>query len=445
MADKSKYLDNLNNIFNEIHENLTTIRNYIACFYKICVDKITEYEPNKKFEEDAFNSIRDLFDKAIKDELEISQQMIIAKMDELVEKHHIDIKDFRAKQAEQIANGTKLGIELDGIAEKFDFYVKSQKLLLVNGLENMVTSFEDFLSNIFVCHYDQYDGMLDGKTITLKEIKSLSSVEDIKKAVISNEVERLLHQSIEQLFDDIMKKSFKLNLNYFNHNKTLFLEIFYRRNIFIHNKGIVNGTYINNSKNPYNLELDKYAAIDVEYLYNAASMFLLVAAEIVTEIVSRLKIDPGEYKEENSMIEKIAFHNYLCREDWNFAQEFYEILSMNKHLTALSLDMYRLNIMLCKKKKGELSVEEIKKEKWDNKMPILKIGYYALIEEYGEMETTIIQYKSDEDNAVGTNDLRKWPIFTDYRCNEKERFEKLVKRLTPKQRTRAKKAKRIDN
>ena len=428
MGTNVNYLENLNSAFDEIHDNLTTIRNYIGCFYKLCVDKIAEYEPNKHFEDELVDYIKKLFDDAIKEGNKVDKDTLNRCVEDMMKKYGINPDEYLAKQSEQIANGTKLGVELGGIQEKLDFYIKAQKMLLVNGLENMITSFEDFLANIFSCHYRQYDSILDNKTITFKEIRDTTCFEDIKTSIVKNEVENLLHKSVDELFK-IICKEIGLKLNYFSKNKVKFLEIFYRRNIFIHNKGIVNETYISNSKNPYKLEKGKYAGIGVDYLYDAVSMLLLVSAEIVTEIISKLKIEQGTYKERESVISSIAFHNYLCREDWEFALNFYDILSENNHLSATSVDMYKLNMMLCKKKLGQLKTQTIKKEKWDNKTPFLKSGYYALTEEYDKMESIIFKYRNDDDNKIEPDSLKTWPIFIDYRTNEKERYENFLNKL----------------
>ena len=406
------------NLFQELHDELATTRNFVGCFSKICVDKITEYEPNVKFKKELNSFLADYFEEHSFDEIQKAETKSVfdEKINELLEKYNVTLTKLNEKTKEQIANGTKIGIKLHSLEEKINFYFKSQNQILVNALQNMTTSFEDFLAGIFTEHYIEHCSALNGKQIKFEFINLASSLDEAKSAFVHEEVEELLHKGVKDLLETLFK-TLKIDSPFFNKHKKNMLELFYRRNIFVHNKGVVNKTYLSLSGNPYSFHDGDTALINVDYLYNAAALLLLTGADIITSIISKLKFPNNEFEEEENKVSIIAFEHYLMNEDWSFAEDFYEILLRNNHLSETSQDVYKLNILLCKKKLGKANKSFIKKEKWDAKRAFLRIGYKALVEEYDDLSKLIINNYGSED-GVDKNSLETWPIFIDYRQTE---------------------------
>lgn len=412
-----EYAKKLYSIFDTFHENLVTTRNFVGTFGSICIDKIAEYQPNAELQKELSDYLASYIKEKVQGDYTISEEELKADVtrtfNTLLKKYNLTLKEFDKKTKEKIANGTKLGIELNTLSDKLSFYRKSQKQIYKNALENMITYFKEFLSSVLKEHFLKNISSLNSKTIKFELVNNASSIEDIKEMFVLNELEELFHKNISEIFIFI-EKELKIELPFLRKHKTTILELFYRRNICVHNNCKINKTYLESSRNPYKLKLGIEIQNTEDYLYNASSMLLLFGAEFVTNIINKVKFKKDNYDEEVNGMSKIAFECYLKREDWDFSQEFYEILSENKHLTSLSRDVYKLNIMLCKKNTKQISIEQIKKKKMESKREFVQLGVLALCEEYDSLSEMLIKNYGTED-GIDIDALKTWPIFKKFR------------------------------
>ena len=416
MKQNQTFVKKLYESFQVLHENLAMSRNFVGCFSKICIDKMAEYKPNIDFEKEMKEYLIVVAKEGYPYDEEDFKEKLNNKFHELLKKHNITFAEYSKKIEEQISIGSKLGVVIKSLEDKVTFYAKSYKQIFSNSLDNMVMMFEEFLANVFKHYYEKYPSILNSRTIKFEHISSATSIEGVKNIFILNEIEELMHKSIKEIFELLMK-TMSIDLPFFNSHKDKILEIFYRRNIFIHNRGAVNKTYISLSSNPYSFKNGEEALITEDYLYDSASLLLLSGVEIITSIISKIKLNKGEeYSEEENQISFIAFENYLCKEDWQFALEFYNILVTNSQLSEKARLLYDINIMLCKKYLGSITIDEIKKH-ISSDDTYLKIGYDALIEEFDELSILLIQYYKDV-GGLTHKELETWPIFIEYRKTE---------------------------
>ena len=419
-------------LFDIFHENLVTTRNFACTFGNICINKISEYQPNAELQKELTNYLRTYIKEKIQNDDGISDEEmkieITNTFELLLKKHKLTLKEFDKKTKEKIANGTKLGIELNTLSDKLSFYRNSQKQIYKNALENLVVYFKDFLSSALKVFYLKNISALNSKTIKFELINNAASIDEAKEIFVRSEIEELFHKSISDIFS-IIYKELKIKLPFLDKHKKEVLELFYRRNICVHNKCIVNKTYLELSGNPYNLKEGMEIQNSEDYLYNASSLLLLLGAEFVTIIVNKNKFTKKDYDEEINKMSAIAFEHYLKREDWDFAQEFYEILSENTHLSTLSKDLYRLNILLCKKKTNQITLANIKRQKWESTREFLQLGILALLEDYNSLSNLLIK-NCDNDEGVDVEALNTWPIFKDYR--QTNLFSSTVKSINQK-------------
>ncbi len=438
MLDKDVFMElqfakNLYSSFQSLHENLARTRNLVGCFYKICVDKIAEFEPNVKFQNEFANYLSNNIE--LVREAQTNQEttkILKVRFIEMAKKYGISIRTLNKNAHEEIANGTKLGIKLVSIEDKLQFYIDAQNQLLVNALQDMTTIFEDFLADVFKHFYSEYKGCLKNKQIDYECLLISSSLEELEHRFIEKLVEDIFRKSIKEIFQ-CLSKEIHIDSDYLKTHEDEMLELFYRRNIHVHNKGIVNRTYIELSGNPFKFKEGDIAIVNEDYLYNAASLFLLAGADIITTIISKIKVDDeNAFNEEENEIANIAFEHYLKTEDWSFSKEFYSILLKNTHLSDTEIGCYQLNTMLCDKKLGKLTLKDIKKQRWDGKRKLLQTGYYALIEDYSTLSNLLIECFGTSEQ-VSLNALETWPIFKEYRETDKyqETHEK-IKELSQK-------------
>lgn len=113
------------------------------------------------------------------------------------------------------------------------------------SLVYLITSFEDFLHDIMLAAFTQKPEIMStkGKSVTLEELFKCKDLEALLDAVREREIQSCLNQNIEGV-DDYFRNRFKIAISQFPDWKQ-FAERFYRRNIIIHNSGMVNDIYRN--------------------------------------------------------------------------------------------------------------------------------------------------------------------------------------------------------
>ncbi len=106
----------------------------------------------------------------------------------------------------------------------------------------LVTSFENFLGKILRIYFLLYPKSISpDKKMTNSEILDFDDIETLKKRIIDKELFDLFYEGIDGI-NEILTKKFGLKLDKYN-EWTEFREIFYRRNLILHNDGVPNEVY----------------------------------------------------------------------------------------------------------------------------------------------------------------------------------------------------------
>lgn len=191
-------------------------------------------------------------------------------------------------------------------------------------------------------------------------------------------------------------------------------EIISRRNVIVHNEGIVNNIYMNAVSEEYRLHVQNgdILSVDREYILNAVDLVESIGMSIILE----MWINEGDKnKKEVDKVLAIIFDEYLIFEKWENAKILYEIcLKSNKMQLADKL-MCKINRWQCYKWLGQF--EEIKKEVEELDItacqPMYKLGVLALLEK----EEEFFEYFGQQ-NDIDENELQEWPLFRGIRQSQ---------------------------
>src|SRR5690606_32768666 len=114
-----------------------------------------------------------------------------------------------------------------------------------NCLISLVSTVEWFFSQILHYYYDKFPDSsgIKNKTLTLDDLKNFGSINDAEKFLIENKIEEILRGSIKDWFK-ILKDDLKLGLGYKDQYEDELVEIYQRRNLLVHNGGVVNAIYL---------------------------------------------------------------------------------------------------------------------------------------------------------------------------------------------------------
>ena len=101
-------------------------------------------------------------------------------------------------------------------------------------------------------YYLSYPAALpsDGKLLSLADLREIGSIDEAEKFLIMKEIDAFLHDSTEGQIDYFIKR-FKVDLKCVSPYLNWLLEVFLRRNLFVHNNGIVNKIYLKRADKDY--------------------------------------------------------------------------------------------------------------------------------------------------------------------------------------------------
>jgi len=139
------------------------------------------------------------------------------------------------------------------------------------GVVYIVAKFEDFMSTIITAVISHKPDLMkfSQKNISYEELFNHNTVESLRKVIIEKEVQSLINENIDDINDYFVERfSFDLSRE---KDWDEFREIFYRRNVIIHNNGYPNDLYRKKTKyRGLNQRLD----VDEVYLNKAVDLFM---------------------------------------------------------------------------------------------------------------------------------------------------------------------------
>lgn len=291
-----------------------------------------------------------------------------------------------------------------------DFSISSnqKQVLYESSLINGVIYLELLFNRLMKKFIGKFPERLNSRKLTLDEIVSLGNLEEAKRYIIDSEVEGLL------------RKSFNEQLNYFKCDIGMDFssiekyigevnEIFQRRNLLVHNDGIVNSVYEKNVKIDFRKSTLKGSRLhtDNEYIAKALDTIEIIGLLIALETWKKeLRKDSTERI--NFIISK-GF-DYLVEERWLIARELYSFLLRETNLSMNNKLLAEINYWQTYKWNDEFDVikEEVLGRDFSAYDTTFQLCYAALIDDFDQFE--ILRPKA---LAIGFNEefFETWPVF----------------------------------
>lgn len=284
-------------------------------------------------------------------------------------------------------------------------------------LSNVIIIFERYLARIYeflvVSNPEQY---FEGKTIKTSRLFS-ATVEEIIISEVREEVSNNLFDSIKTL--DKMNEKSSINLDRYICIRKVFEEIYYRRNLFVHNEGVVNKIYLDNIHEEYKkgVKCGDRLVCDDYYLHNSIVVLKEMICVLFYEFLVSIKSDAKNY---DILSQNIAF-SALNNEEYSFCEYIYGILVKNKDFSFLDKSMFEVNRMIALKQQGkpiQKLLEGFDVSAMQEKFAIAK---YCLQDDFHSVYTLLSRTYPESFNATA---VRDWPIFIDFRNTEQyEKFK----------------------
>ena len=299
---------------------------------------------------------------------------------------------------------------------------KLQKdVLYKSSLVSLIIYFESLVSQLFKEDFERHPDKigLNDKTVKFSQIDELKEIESVKDYLIENEIVNMMYKDIGKWFDYFRKN---IDLKPIDGKMDDLIEITKRRNLLVHNNGVVNTFYIDSIPDKFksNLKKGSVLVVDRQYIDNAIRIIEYVG--IILTLSIWLNEERSNF-DEMDLIESFIFDEYLIKENWEIAIVLYKLLLTNKKLDDERKIIAKLNLWQCSKWLGKYKEIEnaVKKEDYSAWAPKLKLGILALMEEVNKFFELY-----DNQNEIDEAMLQRWPIFREIRETKeyKERFKK---------------------
>lgn len=230
-----------------------------------------------KLTEETFNQLSGKFEKSVVigelDSLNVDQKRKFkADLASYLSRRRISDKtpELVQKYVKAVSNDYVLEKRLDNLSEMAFIYV-------VTLMEAFV---KEYLTHLFI---GKPELLKSSKTITYEEILALGNMSKIRSVLAEREVDQVSYKSVDQLAEYLNSK-LKLGIDDTLAWWVLCKEASYRRNIIVHNRGIVNSIYT--SKIPEAPPIGTKLVVPISYLKDRTSAikdFIAYSHKTITE------------------------------------------------------------------------------------------------------------------------------------------------------------------
>lgn len=338
---------------------------------------------------------------------------------EILDNYEVDETDdggfkvkYRLKNVEKINDN----YELNPLAARTGLMqlIGQPKILNESTLMMILVKYEEAIAGIYrflVMKFpEQY---LNKKTISYPDLMHLGNdIEQIKNRLIEKEIEEFMRLPLKDWY-----KTFDTNhkMNYLSIENELndFKEIYYRRNIFVHNHGKVNEIYLKNVENS-NFKIGEKIEVDKKYIEDSFQKVLIILYGTFWELI---KIS----KHEHDSFAKFMFDqgfNYMVKGKWSVSKFIFGLLMHDKNQSEIDRICNKMNYWISLK--NSEGIDTIKSEIEQLDVSAMKeqfiVAKYALLDDFEKVSVSLDNLINKEEWPAEV--IEEWPLFIQYRSSE---------------------------
>ena len=343
--------------------------------------------------------------------------------DEMIEEFNIDEDSTPTRVFFKLKESFKVDDKyvLDPNKAKYEeTRLKQQPDILSSSvLMMLLVKYEESISRVFRFLIENYpQAYLSDKSISYTELMNMQSdIDQIKKRFIDKEIDGIMREPISNWYESFRKKQnakFLFDDDLFER----FKEVYYRRNLIVHNQGIVNDNYLTSVKNT-TAKLGERLVVDREYLKEAFALTTLMLIDTYY----------GLRKQSDCLDELVSWitdHGYdtLSESNWRQAKCIYNIILQEDKISSESKLIVKINRWIAIKHIE--GVEAIRNDVESLDVSGMKDQYAiakaALLNDYSKVSELLELWLAKE-NMVPYY-LKIWPLFIEYRLSDE--YKKFV-------------------
>jgi hypothetical protein len=313
-------------------------------------------------------------------------------------------------------------VEFFKLLENFKKNLPGQTRLLRQGvLFNLVIYFEALIGELLQFFYLSHPRALpsDGRSLTLADLREIGSIENAEKFLIDKEVDDVMRESTKSQLDYFTKRP-KANLDALTELMPLLMEIVQRRNLFVHNDGVVNRTYLSNVSKEYleknEVKEDDRLKIDQSYLLNAIDMICLCGTVLIQQCWRKWDEDNAE--DANTVISDYIYE-LLIEKRWSMVDRLCNYVSKLDLQSDVIEKIITINYAIALKEQEKIDrMEQLLKQKdWSSCAIKFHVALYALRDDQDNMIGALRKAIAAEE--ISQDNLLVWPLFRWFRESDK--------------------------
>lgn len=392
---------------------------YLVEYYNNQLDSVNEHT-KKELPKYNYSAILDKFFRSkINAEAKItiseSEKRIV---DSLIEKYDIIIKDNKKGIIYKYKSGLSEYQKIDPMyaRNKREALLNQKNILGDSMLIMMLSSYEYTIANIFKILMHKFPNVyLEEKTLTYSElIKINSDIDEIKKKLVDRVTDEFMRKPLKEWYDHFKIKhgvDVLIECDSFDE----FREVYYRRNVIVHNQGKVNENYIKEIKG--NHFIGDRLFVDKEYFKNASNIILIMIYQTIWSI-KKVFVDSSadliQYMYEQG-------YEYMVNQNWKVSTFIFKTIMNNDDIMKYDRMCYRVNYWVSIKNSLGIEniVDEIKDTDFSDLNEIFIIAKNALLDDYTELTKLLEEHINV---LIPANYIKEWPLFLQYR--ETEEYKK---------------------
>ena len=343
-------------------------------------------------------------------------------------KNHIEVIDLCEQDGSKKItyrflnpNDLKLkGYEIDtSIATKrFRQFAEMPEIHGDNTLIMLITRFEEFVSRLLGQIYFMFpQKYLDNQDVKFSEIAGIG-VDEVRSNIVDREIDHIMRKSYTEWFD--LFRSHGMCFNACEDAMKSMIEIYARRNIIVHNSGIVNKSYLKMVPHT-SAQLGEKLSCNKEYISSAFSAVTTVIYTIAIEAARLMGKETEEYLEE---IFRKAFDE-LQKKNYQVSSNIFLQLSTHKGLDSSMKLLSQMNNWIARIELGDgeqarKEVELLDVSALSSEFLLAKL---ILLEKYEHAARVLADMFKQ--NRMSSHEVETWPLFIHFRKTEVyEEFKK---------------------
>jgi hypothetical protein len=292
----------------------------------------------------------------------------------------------------------------------------------------LVSAFEGIVAKLATMFYERYPATLGSDTISLAELRRCGSVSETERQVVAARVEALLFQDVEKQIRFFQDRAGAVQIGPLAPILPNLIEIWQRRHLYVHNKGVVNRKYVS----LVTTELaQKFGALEGAVL-EAPAAYLLGAID-VTEIAAMGLIHACSHQwEQDTASEQICAALIAYKVYQGLLDQRYDYV---KRLSTLLLDTGSCSLpglkgtivlnqaIALRDSNGGAEIEGVlTRVDWSSATTVERLGLHTLRGE--ETQVRALLPEAIATGELSASVLAEWPLFRPWR--EEPWFKELV-------------------